>query len=402
MPGGVRRAPRAATGALPSARDTRPRLVHFSDTHLGLQGFDAADPVTGINVRETDLYRAFNACIERAIALKPDVVLHAGDLFDAVRPANRALCVALEGFGRLSAAGIPAVVIAGNHETPRTPAVGNVLRALAVLPGVHAVCDGEVRVIEVGGIAVHAVADAPTAGGLSDALARVEAVPGRRNVLLAHAGIAFGSERTVAGEFNEHHVPHDLLTRLAGFDYIALGHWHRHAPVRGTSNAFYSGATERMSLDEAANEPGFLEVALGPLEVRHHLLPSRPMLDRGSVDCAGLGPEAVLARLRETVGGNLAGAVVRVVLARLSTQTYAALDPAAVRAVASDALHFECVREVLQEGVTRLPAAGALASLPEEFARFLESRPLEAGFDRAALRALGSAFIARAMEGGGA
>jgi exonuclease SbcD len=385
-----------------AAARTRPRLVHLSDTHLGLQDFDAADPATGLNVREADLYRAFDACIDGAIALKPDVVVHAGDLFDAVRPGNRSLCVALEGFRRLSAAGIPAVVIAGNHETPRTPAVGNVLRALAVLPGVHAVCDGEVRVVEAGGLAIHAVADAPTVDGLAAALAKVEALPGRRNVLLAHAGVAFGAERAWAGEFNEHHVPHDLLVRLSGFDYIALGHWHRHAPVRGTSNAFYSGSTERMSLDEAGNVPGFLEVALDPLDVRHHAVPARPMVDLGEIDCAGLDPERVLARVRESVAGRVAGAIARVVLARLSPQTYAALDPADVRAFAAGALHFECVRDVLQEGASRLPAAGSLAALPEEFARFLEACPLEAGFDRAALRELGLALIAKAMEGGGA
>ncbi len=398
----ARRKPRPAKRTPAAPRAARPRLVHLSDTHLGLQDFDAVDPGTGLNAREADLYRAFDACIDRAIALKPDAVLHAGDLFDAVRPTNRALCVALEGFRRLAAADIPAVVIAGNHETPRTPAVGNVLRALAVIPGVHAVWDGGVRTVEAGGLAIHAVADAPTADGLAAALAKVAAVPNRRNVLLAHAGIAFGAERTTAGEFNEHHVPHDLLARHAGFDYIALGHWHRHAPVRGTENAWYSGATERMSLGEAANAPGFLEVTLDPLAVTHHALPVRPMADLGEIDCAGLDPERVLARVRETVTGRVAGAVARVVLARLSTQTYAALDPAAVRALTADALHFECVRDVLQEGVSHLPAAGSLATLPEEFARFLEARPLEAGFDRAALRDLGLAFIARAMEGGGA
>src|SRR5260221_270494 len=90
----------------------RPRIFHFSDTHLGHQQYPRTDG-SGLNVREQDIARAFRAVVDLAVAERPDLVVHAGDLFDGVRPGNRALAAAMEGFVRLSGAGIPTIAIAG-------------------------------------------------------------------------------------------------------------------------------------------------------------------------------------------------------------------------------------------------------------------------------------------------
>ena len=62
--------------------------------------------------------------------------MHAGDLFDGPRPTPRAVSEALDGFARLHAAGIPAIVIAGNHSTPRTRSGGSVFEVIGRFPGV--------------------------------------------------------------------------------------------------------------------------------------------------------------------------------------------------------------------------------------------------------------------------
>ena len=71
------------------------KFVHFSDTHLGYSDYYKIDPHTGINQREQDFYNAWNQAIGDILQIKPDFVIHAGDLFHTSRPTNRAIAVFL-------------------------------------------------------------------------------------------------------------------------------------------------------------------------------------------------------------------------------------------------------------------------------------------------------------------
>src|SRR2546426_7410977 len=126
------------------------RLIHFSDTHLGFSESSKVDPATGINIREQDTYNAFNTVNAEAIRRKPDVVVHAGDLFHSPRPSNRAIVVALVGFQRLTEAKIPVVLIAGNHSVPRVAATGSIFEAMSVLPGVRSAHRERYEAFEIG------------------------------------------------------------------------------------------------------------------------------------------------------------------------------------------------------------------------------------------------------------
>ena len=108
------------------------RLVHLSDTHLGHSAYNKTDS-SGINQREADVYSAFNEIIEYILKTKPDLVIHSGDLFDSVRPSNRAIHEAFRQLVRLSRAEIPTVLISGNHSTPRHKATGSIFRLLEFL-----------------------------------------------------------------------------------------------------------------------------------------------------------------------------------------------------------------------------------------------------------------------------
>ncbi len=114
------------------------RIVHLADTHLGFRQLHHVD-ATGRNVREQDVYRAFERAIDTIVELKPDAVIHAGDLFDSYHPSSAALGVALDGLRRLREAGIPVVIIAGNHSTPRVAAAEHIFGVLERFGGVHVV-----------------------------------------------------------------------------------------------------------------------------------------------------------------------------------------------------------------------------------------------------------------------
>ena len=94
------------------------RVLHLADTHLGYSAYRKATE-EGVNQREIDVYYAFTQCIDYALRTKPDLVLHAGDLFDSVRPPNSAITVAVTTNTPLSKENIPFIVISGNHETPK-------------------------------------------------------------------------------------------------------------------------------------------------------------------------------------------------------------------------------------------------------------------------------------------
>src|SRR5580765_3193777 len=97
------------------------RLVHLADLHLGYRQYQRLTP-GGVNQREADVAVTFRTAIDRIIALRPDVIVVAGDIFHSVRPTNQAILHAFLQFSRL-ARELPnalIVLVAGNHDTPRS------------------------------------------------------------------------------------------------------------------------------------------------------------------------------------------------------------------------------------------------------------------------------------------
>ncbi|MGF1493832.1 MAG: exonuclease SbcCD subunit D [Microcoleaceae cyanobacterium] len=85
------------------------RLIHTADWHLGrsLKGQD----------RTPELEFALEQLLQEAQELEADAVLIAGDVFDTANPPIEAIRVAYNFFRGLNDAGIPAVLIAGNHDS---------------------------------------------------------------------------------------------------------------------------------------------------------------------------------------------------------------------------------------------------------------------------------------------
>jgi len=86
------------------------RFIHISDSHLGAATFSRRIAPSGYNQREEDICNSFISAIDRIIELKPQFVLHSGDLFHSVRPTNRILHLGLEQLLRLTRKDIPVVI----------------------------------------------------------------------------------------------------------------------------------------------------------------------------------------------------------------------------------------------------------------------------------------------------
>ena len=95
------------------------KIVHLADSHLGFSSYSRLDEY-GRNRIEEMVYSGFDRAIGKIIELKPDAVVHAGDVFHHVRPRIRPLVVFQRGLLRLAEAGIPVIIISGNHDAPKS------------------------------------------------------------------------------------------------------------------------------------------------------------------------------------------------------------------------------------------------------------------------------------------
>lgn len=85
------------------------KLLHLSDWHLGRETYNVS--------RAQDHDTVIGEMLGYAREHKPDLIVHTGDLFDAVRPAYPEMARAVNALQELAVAA-PVVVLCGNHDSP--------------------------------------------------------------------------------------------------------------------------------------------------------------------------------------------------------------------------------------------------------------------------------------------
>jgi hypothetical protein len=383
------------------------KLAHLADPHLGFRQHHRLTP-QGINQREADVGAAFRAAVDGVIAARPDAVIIAGDLFHAVRPTNTAIVFAFRQLQRLVDAlpDAPVVLIAGNHDTPRSSETGSILGLFADI-GVHVATtqarrwsflDGALSVLAVPHAAL--VEEKP--------LLRPEG-NARHQVLVLH-GEAQGvlSPEASALEYGGLVIrPEDARPDL--WTYTAWGHYHVQRQV--APRAWYAGSLEYVSTNiwgELHEQQalgvagkGWLLVDLDTgLVTPQPIVPPRRVLDLPPVDGHDLDAatlDGMLAARVAAAPGGIADAVVRVVMRGVPRHVARQLDHAKIRQWKADALHFHLdVRRPDAAPRTASGAAGRRRTLPDVVAEFLAQRPLPADLPRERFVSLGTALLAAA------
>lgn len=368
------------------------KIVHFSDTHLGHSDYGKFDSESGVNKRESDIYRVFKEIVDYIIKTKPDLVIHAGDLFDSIRPSNRAMSIALEQMSRISKEKIPTVVVAGNHSTPRQKSTDTVFKILQYFPDVHPVFGGRYARLKIGDCSIHAIPHTHSDEDLREGIKKLK--PDRSskyNIMVAHAAIR-GVEEASWGEFKEQTIPSSALK--SDFDYIALGHYHRFLKIR--DNAYYCGSPERLSFREANDQKGFLEVTLGDFAVRRIRTTARGMLDLKPIECEDLSAAEVVAELERAVSGKISDKIVRVVFNNIPRHVHSSLDLQKIRQIVSEVLHYEPVYNWKLDCAGNT-ATSQIGSINEEFENYLKNLEL-AEKELAEIRALGNEYLSSVTE----
>jgi len=242
------------------------KIIHFSDTHLGYNDLDILND-DNINQREADFYDAFSQVVEQIVQIKPDYIIHTGDLFHRSSPSNRALTFAIKQFNILNELDIPMVLIAGNHSTPRTNLSSPILKIFEDLKNIHVSFNQEYKKIEFDEVVFHTL---PHMNDDSKALSQIELSESnldetKKNIMMLHCSVGAWY---LMQEYGEWVYPSNKEYIFEKMDYVALGHWHGFGAVsvQGTKekypNVYYSGSLERTSLNDKRNSKGFIEVIL--------------------------------------------------------------------------------------------------------------------------------------------
>lgn len=269
------------------------RVMHFSDTHFGVENYGRLDPSTGISTRLTDFRQTLTRAIEIALTRGVQLAVFAGDAYKSRDPSQThqrefAACIRL-----LTERGVPVVMITGNHDMPNIRGRAHAMEIYRTLgvSHVHIIQEPEVRVVETTGGAVQ-IAGLPffMKGSVltreessGKTLTEVKEIIEQRyrdalnqlasecdlflpTILLGHfwvSGSVLSSWQQSYFNVNEPQVSVRDLAR-AEFDYVALGHIHRHQDLNYGHKppVVYSGSPDRIDFGERSELKGFVMVEL--------------------------------------------------------------------------------------------------------------------------------------------
>ncbi len=368
------------------------KIYHIADTHIGYSAYRRIDEATGLNHREVDTYEAFKQFVDYALKERPDVILHAGDLFDSVRPTNRAISFTLSQILRLSDAGIPFVAISGNHETPRLKETGSVFSLFEHIPDVHLVYENKYELVEIDDISIHAIPHCDDIKGEKNKMMSNNSDTSF-NIALIHASV-LGAGQPIfrMGEFNEQIVD---INDLTNFDYLALGHFHKCTKVM--EDAYYAGSTERFSFNEVNDDKVFLEVRLredGEKEVIFHELRTREMMDLEPIVCNSLDEHEIRSTIKHRIMEcNPENKVVRLKVQDIPLHVYHSLDFDELKRLTKSAVHFEIKYEFQSDNELLSAEHPAFRSLHSEFEQFIRKYTIGAHINKTRLKELGLRYM---------
>ncbi|AVH72399.1 exonuclease subunit SbcD [Nostoc sp. 'Lobaria pulmonaria (5183) cyanobiont'] len=370
------------------------KILHLSDIHMG-SGFSHGriNPATGLNTRLEDFVNTLSICIDRALTDTVDMVIFGGDAFPDATPPPYVQQAFASQFRRLMDANIPTVLLVGNHDQHSQGQGGaslNIYRTLGV-PGfvvgdaltTHCIQtrNGKVQVITLPWLTRSTLMTRQETEGLS--LAEVNQLlterlrvviegeirrldPDVPTILLAHLmadNATLGAERflAVGKGFT---LPLSLLTRPC-FDYVALGHVHRHQNLNKSNNppVIYPGSIERVDFSEEKEDKGYvmLELERGRAEWEFCPLTVRTFrtieVDVSKAD----DPQAVL--MKAIAKYNIQDAVVRLIY-KLRSEQMDLIDSSSLHTALSPAHTYTIQAELLSQlARPRIPELSASSSI---------------------------------------
>ncbi len=268
------------------------KILHFADLHLGVESYGHLNPETGLSTRLEDFLKALDQVVDYALENRVDLVLFCGDAYKSREPSQTQQREFAKRIRRLSTSGIPIILLIGNHDLPNaigrattteifdTLAVKNVY--VSNRPDVYRIPtkSGTIQIASLPWLRRSVLLAKEETKNLDfdqlnqklqQVLTNIIAAnipkldPGLPSILAAHVwvtGAQVGSERAMT--IGQEHAL--LLGNVANpaFDYIALGHIHKHQVLSQNPPVVYPGSLERLDFGEEEDDKGFYLVEIEP------------------------------------------------------------------------------------------------------------------------------------------
>ena len=268
------------------------KIMHFADAHFGIETYGKVDPETGLNSRLIDFRQSLNHAIDKALKAGVHIALFAGDAYRSRDPNQTHQREFASCIRQLTEAGIPVVMLTGNHDLPNSKARANAIEIYRTLgvQNVHLLMRPEIFRIETAAGPVQ-IAGLPYLLR-SEVLSREECrnktiqeatelmveryseninnlagqlEPGIPSVLMGHFWIKSAKVGFQASYLNvaEPEVPVSTVANTA-FDYVAMGHIHKYQDLNKRANppVVYCGSIDRIDFSERNEEKGFVLVEM--------------------------------------------------------------------------------------------------------------------------------------------
>ncbi len=367
------------------------KVLHLSDIHLGSTTHGKINPQTGLNTRLEDFVAALTICIDRAINEPADIVLFGGDAFPDATPPPLVQQAFAKQFRRLADAGIPTVLLVGNHDQ-HSQGVGGaslaIYRSLAVpnftvgdTIATHRISTGagDIQIITLPWITRSTLLTKAETEGFSMTevsqflIDRLQVViegeirqldPHLPTIMLAHVMVdtaTYGAERFLAAG-KGFTIPLSMLTREA-FDYVALGHVHRHQILATQPLVVYPGSIERVDFGEENEAKGYcwLEVEKGNVKFDFCPIPTRAFRTMEVDVTQSDDPQAKL--LKAIARGKIDQAIARLIY-KVRAEQLALIDDRILHEAMAIAHNYALIPEVVSQNPrSRMPELSTAEAL---------------------------------------
>lgn len=363
------------------------KILHFADAHIDMANYGRHDPETGLPVRVLDFLKSLDEIVDAAIEEGVELVIFAGDTYKDRNPAPTFQREWGRRMMRLSKAGIPTILLVGNHDLSPSLGRAHALEEFNTLE-IENVWVAEKPTFytpeDLNGLPVQVMAlpwvsrsgmiayldleikdPAEIYAQLGEKINNIidhwleETDPELPVILTAHAsveGATWGGERTVM--LGRDLVLSGGLVRNPKLDYVALGHIHKaqdmnekkHPPV------VYPGSIERVDFGEAKDKKYFViaEVEKGKTTYEWRQLTGiRKFIDRHvKIESDQKVTEHIVGKL--PAAKEMEGAIVRLAL-EYPRDWETLIDEAALRELAAGAFEFHLVKRPQMETRIRIP-----------------------------------------------
>jgi DNA repair protein SbcD/Mre11 len=371
------------------------KILHFADAHIDMANYGRHDPSSGLPLRVMDFLKSLDTIVDAAINEPVDLVIFAGDAYKDRTPAPTYQREWGRRLMRLARAGIPTLLLVGNHDL--APALGraHALETFDTLEVPHIQVIDRPRFLhpaDLEGLPLQVLAlpwisrsglmaNLDLGGGepaqvfeelekrLTELLhGWLEAIdPTLPVVLTAHCsvqGARYGGERTVM--LGADLVLPASLVKDPRLDYVALGHIHKpqdlnegfHPPV------IYPGSIERVDFGEVEDDKFYViaTVERGQTRVEWRKLAGiRPFIDR-SISLES--DQGVMDALRAAMPrpDQMQDAILRLII-EYPRPYEPLIDETALREYAAGTFEFHLVKRPQVETRIRIPGDHSIGSL---------------------------------------